>query len=74
MKKLKNQGINIADTVKFIDKMKEIEKNVLNFMAKYATIEDIKNKANDFKPDLNNMISEFLIRIETEEDGVYMYW
>lgn len=74
LEKLKNQGMDIVDTIKFIDKMKEIEKNVLNFTAKYAVVEDIKNKTNDFKPDLNGIISTLLIRLESEEDGVYMYW
>ncbi len=74
LEKMKRQGTDVTDTTKFIEKMKEIEKKVTEFFEKYADIQNIKNNFENFKNDLNNMISTLLIRIESEEQGVYLYW
>lgn len=74
LEQMKKQGLDITDTVKFIDKMKIIEKKVGGFLEKYSGAPAIENNLADFKLDLNDMISTLMIRIDSEEQGVYLYW
>lgn len=74
LEKLESKGLNTADTRKFIDEMKEIGKQINGFLGKYGSAEQIEKNFNSFKPDLNEMIAVLLIRIYSEENGVYLYW
>lgn len=74
LQKLESRGFNTADTRKFIDEMKDIEKQIRDFLGKYDSIVKIENFFGAFKPDLNEMIAVLFIRIYSEENGVYLVW
>lgn len=74
LEKLESQGLNTGDTRKFIEEMKEIEKQIRGFLGKYGSSGQIEKNLSSFKPDLNEMAVVLLIRIYSEENGVYLYW
>lgn len=78
--KMEKKNLDSTNTKIFILKMKEIEKKVAEFIIKYSSIEKIKTdfedgvKDNIYYSHLNEIVSIVLLRIDTEEDSVYMYW
>lgn len=74
LEQMKKQDLDITDTVKFIDKMKIIEKKVDGSLEKYSDAMSIEKNLANFKFDLNDMISTLMIRIDAEERGPYLYW
>lgn len=72
--KFKKQNLNIDNIIRFIDEMKIIGKKTMFFLAKYEKAENIQSDFPNFKSSLYEIISTLLIRIESEEDGVYLYW
>lgn len=78
--KMEKKNLDSTNTKIFILKMKEIEKKVAEFIIKYSSIEKIKTdfedgvKDNIYYNHLNEIVSIVLLRIDTEEDSVYMYW
>lgn len=73
-KQMKNRGMDIVNAMEFVNKMKVIGNKVYKFLEKYAEASAIANNSANFKIDLNDIISILLIRIESEEDGIYLYW
>ena len=64
----------IEKTQAFIGKMKDIEVQVLGFFDAYGTAESVASKKEEYLRDLKTMISAILVRIETEEEGIYIMW
>lgn len=65
---------DLTDTLAFIDKMKVIGEKVRLFITKYSEEEAIKKSVFDFRMELNDMISVLTLRLDSEEQGVYLYW
>ena len=61
-------------TVGFIAKMKDIEAQVLCFFDEYQTPESIAERKESYLSGLKEIIAVLMLRIETEEEGVYMLW
>lgn len=74
LQKLESRGFDTRETRKFIDEMKEIEKQIRGFIGKYDSAEKVEKNLASFKPDLNEAIAVLFIRIYSEENGVYLYW
>lgn len=71
LEKMEKRGIDIKETVKFIEAMKSIEKKIENFMKKYASVENIRNNIRNFKIDLSNISSILILRMTNEETEVF---
>ncbi len=72
--KFKKQNLNTDSIAVFIEEMKVIGKKVWVFLDEYKNTDNIKNNLPDFKSSLYHIISTLLIRIESEEERVYLYW
>ncbi|NTW22724.1 hemerythrin domain-containing protein [Candidatus Falkowbacteria bacterium] len=59
---------------RFIAGMKEIGESVNDFLKKYQSEDLIMRNWNDYRKDLAKCTSLLEIRMESEEDGVYMEW
>ena len=73
LKKMKANSQNTDQTEQFIAEMKNIEKIVLAFLEKFDQL-TIKEKIDEFRKELAEIIDALVLRIESEESGVYMYW
>lgn len=74
LEKLEGQGLDTSETRKFIDDMHDIERQVVVFLEKYDAAQKIEKNFQLFGPDLNEIIAALLLRIYSEENGVYLYW
>ncbi|MBT4209568.1 MAG: hemerythrin domain-containing protein [Candidatus Komeilibacteria bacterium] len=74
LEKMKQAGQDTAKTEQFIAEMKDIEKVVQGFLDKYKDADSIKNGFVDFKDEFTNIKEVLVLRIESEESGVYSYW
>jgi len=74
LKKMKEKGQNTEKTELFIMSMKDIEKEVLTFLNTYNEGNKIAHSFDEFRHDLPIIIETLILRIETEEAGVYSYW
>ncbi len=74
LKKMKEAGVDTADTEAFIADMKNIGNKVEAFMKKYEEAESINVSLGEFKSELFPIINTLNVRIESEESGVYLYW
>ncbi len=74
IEKFKKQNLSIDSITLFINEMKVIGEKVTAFLGKYENADVIKTNLLEFKTSLYNIVSTLLIRIESEEDGVYIYW
>lgn len=74
LKKMKEKKIDTVKTELFIREMVEIYKAVEDFLNNYAGADVIKNKINEFRKILPDIIDTLNLRIESEESGVYNYW
>ncbi len=71
---MKTAKQDISKTGMFIEEMKGIEKSFLNFYKQFDTEEKIKNNLELFKEQFEQIKNILIIRIESEEAGVYGYW
>ncbi|MFC1756761.1 hemerythrin domain-containing protein [Patescibacteria group bacterium] len=74
LKKMKEVGQDTNDTEKFIEEMIGIGKVVEGFLGKYGSSESIKSQINDLKKELPDIIGALVLRIESEEAGVFEFW
>jgi len=74
IEKMEKKKMNTERTKNFIGQMDEIENEIKSFIKQYSDIAKIENAKAQFKKDINNMVSRLLLRVELEEDSVYMYW
>lgn len=74
LEKMRSKGMETAGTEDFIKRMGVIAKDVYEFLKKYNNSNAIENDIATFGQDLRNISLTLVLRITTEEDGVYMYW
>lgn len=74
LKQMQLKGHDVKKTQQFIDEMEAIEKVVVIFLDKYKTIENIEKNFEEFKQELVDMVNMLMLRMESEETGVYGYW
>lgn len=73
---LENMRKNGQDTTKtelFIAEMKDIEKEVLPFLDKYNSTQKIEENFENFKEEFRNISEALMLRVESENTGVYTY-
>jgi hemerythrin-like domain-containing protein len=70
LKKMTENNLEIKDTLSFIGEMKVIQNQIYIFLDNF-----IKNKKvdNDFYQEFNKIVEVLIMRISSEEDGVYIY-
>ncbi len=74
LEKMRKNNMDLTSIQVFIDEMKAIGGKVGVFIAKYAQAEAIQKDFPGFRMELNDMISNLILRIDAEEEGVYLYW
>ena len=74
LEKMKEKGQDTAKTEQFVGQMKDIEKVVVAFLEKYGSAKSIEEKVEEFKAEFKNIVDTLVLRIESEESGVYAYW
>jgi hemerythrin-like domain-containing protein len=71
LEKMKEEGKDVKAAEDFISKMREIADEVESFLKTYNSPLVIEQFKHAFEGDLNNSIANLLIRISTEDKGVY---
>ena len=74
LKKLESQKINIEDTKEYWEKMGGIKNEIMIFLNKYNSEASIKSNLDDLRGELKKIIEALLLRIDSEESGVFTYW
>ena len=74
LKQLKERNLDTQKMEEFIGEMANLAQTTMAFLDKYNEPQLIENNLNQFKIDFEDMASAILIRITSEEDGVYLYW
>lgn len=74
MKQKNVSSEQIDKTKMFIKKMKDIEVGVLRFFNTYKTGEAIQESKESYLHELKDIMATLIMRIEAEEDGVYIMW
>lgn len=74
LEKMRSKNMPTAGTEEFIKHMGVIAKDVYEFLDKYKEPGEIENDIKNFKQNLEKITSTLVLRITSEEDGVYMYW
>jgi len=72
--RMRELGQDTSNTEVFIEEMKGIEKVVIAFLKKFDNPEAIEKNTADFKKEFPVIKDTLLLRIESEESGVYEYW
>lgn len=70
---LEEQGRDIQKTKEFVNEMKIIGGKVFGVLDTYSSEVEIEKDFSTFTKKVQEMIEQILLRISTEEDGVYMY-
>lgn len=74
LEKMAKKGLDTMETKKFIAEMREIEGELSVFWSKNNQAEDIENDFEDFKKDFLSVKEAVFLRIDSEEDGVFIYY
>lgn len=74
LRKMKERNLEVGNTELFIGEMKTLELEIIDFLNKYNQPKKIDSRLGRFKPELDFIISSLMIRITSEEDGIYLYW
>ncbi len=74
MKQKNVSSEQIDKTKMFIKKMKDIEVEVIRFFDAYKTSEAIRESKDSYLRELKDIMATLIMRIEAEEDGVYIMW
>lgn len=64
----------VSKTQMFISEMKDIEMKVTQFFGAHKDEETIRAKKEEYLRGLEEIMSALIMRIETEEDSVYLMW
>jgi regulator of sigma D len=72
--KMKRAGQDISKTELFIAEMKDIEKVVYAFLSKFKDTASIETSFENFQKEFDAIKQVLVMRIESEEEGVYGYW
>lgn len=71
---MKAKGQNTTKTKMFIAEMTNIEKVVTEFLTGYRDEKSVSEKLENLKTELSEIVEALVLRIESEEAGVYSYW
>lgn len=71
-KKYKDKESELEYIKKFYSEMEELADEIYDFIDKYTYKKKIEKKFEDFKKELNFIISSLQIRISSEEQGVFL--
>ena len=71
---MKKRDMDITKIEMFIKDMDDILNSADEFFRKYNSAQNITNNATQFNIDFKPIASVLSIRMESEEDGVYLYW
>ena len=74
IRNMQKAGMDVSGIETFIAEMKGIADRIIDFLTKYKTSDSISEDLDKFNTDLNAMIKILEMRIESEEEGVYLYW
>jgi regulator of sigma D len=72
--KMKQAGQDTSKTELFIAEMKDIEKVVYTFLGKFKDTASIETNFENFQKEFDAIKQALVMRIESEEEGVYGYW
>ena len=72
--KMEKKNVDTTKIKEFISDMDDIGKAVYAFLDKYDDESVIGNNIKEFRKDVSEITQVLLVRIETEEAGVYLYW
>jgi len=74
LESMKKRGVDTTKIKIFIKDMDDILSGADDFFKKYNSEKSITHNTTRFKDDLNAIVGVIATRIESEEDGVYLYW
>jgi regulator of sigma D len=74
LKKMKEKGQDTTKTEQFIGEMDEIGEKVLKFLENYKEEAVIEKEIKEFQSNFEGIVDILVLRIESEEAGVYSYW
>jgi hemerythrin-like domain-containing protein len=74
LKKFKQKETETKNLLRFMEEMENIGKTVLLFCDRYKTVEAVAADGAGYRRDLKAMIGVLMIRISSEEDGIFLYW
>lgn len=74
LEKIKARGLDVASIEIFIAEMKKLEKEISDFLKKYNSPKAIRNDPGRFRSEFDFITSSMIMRITSEEDGVFLYW
>lgn len=74
LSKMKEQNMEVGNTELFIGEMKTLEIEILDFLHRYDQSKKIDANLIRFKQEFDFIISSVMMRITSEEDGVFLYW
>lgn len=74
LKEMRAKGEDTTHTELFIAEMKVIGDLIDQFLHKFNDAGTIASKESEFEGELVKIIDTYNLRIEVEEEGVYLYW
>ena len=74
LKKMKEKGQDTTKREQFIGEMDEIGEKVLKFLENYKEEAVIEKEIKEFQSNFEGIVDILVLRIESEEAGVYSYW
>lgn len=72
--RMKKRNREVGETELFIDEMKTLEREILDFLQDYDEVNKIENNFDRFKPEFDFIFSSLMVRVTAEEEGVFLYW
>lgn len=74
LREIKTAGQNTSGTEEFIAEMTNIGKVIFNFVERFSDAEKIKKDFANFKKEIVDIREILILRVESEETGVFAYW
>lgn len=74
LKRMVAKGLNTKKTEKFIAEMKDIEKVLYVFFDKNKSVKNIQKDFELFKKKFLSIKEDIFLRVDSEEDGVFLYY
>jgi len=74
LKDMKKKGEDTKITEDFISEMKNIETEINSFLENYRSANEIELDMAGFEDEFSRIRRSYILRVETEESGVFTYW
>lgn len=74
LKRMGKKKLSTQETKQFIAEMKDIEKEINSFSGKIKKAEDIERDFENFKKEFLAIKEAVFLRVDSEEDGVFIYY